>query len=106
MVDINGYHVALFPFMDGRQPQVIDGAAIDDFCGRPVPGAGDMPQCDVGSTDGEYVYNELRRLNIVPNYLDLIVVPSQGRLSVRSVPLGNLPPFFAKNYPDFDIIVF
>ncbi|KAK4037352.1 uncharacterized protein LOC116928371 [Daphnia magna] len=102
----NGYRVALFPFLEGKQPHLIDGRRIDEFCDRPVQGAGQMPTCDVGSSDGEYVYNELRRQGIVPEPLDLIVVPSEGQLSVRTVPLGSLPPFFAKKYPDFDIIVF
>ncbi|KAI9552507.1 hypothetical protein GHT06_022873 [Daphnia sinensis] len=102
----NGYHVALFPFLEGKQPHLIDGRRIDEFCDRPVQGAGQMPTCDVGSTDGEYVYDELRRQGIVPEPLDLIVVPTEGQLSVRTVPLGSLPPFFAKKYPDFDIIVF
>ena len=104
--NINGYQVALFPFNEGAAPEMIDGRNIDAFCNRPIKGAGQMPICDVGSTDGEYIYDELRRLRIVPDPLDLIVVPSEGRLSVRSVPLGSLPPFFAKNYPDFNIIVF
>ncbi|XP_057380848.1 uncharacterized protein LOC130703374 [Daphnia carinata] len=102
----NGYHVALFPFLEGKEPHLIDGRRIDEFCDRPVQGAGQMPTCDVGSTDGEYVYDELRRQGIVPEPLDLIVVPTEGQLSVRTVPLGSLPPFFAKKYPDFDIIVF
>ena len=65
-----------------------------------------MPTCDVGSSDGEYVFDELRRQRIVTDNHDLIVVPSEGQLSVRTVPLGSLPPFFAKKYPDFDIIAF
>lgn len=105
-VVINGFHVALFPFLSGKMPQMIDGRRIDHFCNRPVKAAGQMPTCDIGSTDGEYVYDELRRLGIVPDPLDLIVVPSEGQLSVRTVPLGSLPPFFAKNYPDFNVIVF
>ncbi|XP_057379662.2 uncharacterized protein LOC130701895 [Daphnia carinata] len=105
-VIINGFHVALFPFLSGKMPQMIDGRRIDHFCNRPVKAAGQMPTCDIGSTDGEYIYDELRRLGIVPDPLDLIVVPSEGQLSVRTVPLGSLPPFFAKQYPDFDIIVF
>ncbi len=104
--NIGGYKVALFPFTNGTSPKMIDGRRIDTFCNQPVTGAGQMPTCDVGSSDGEYVYDELRRLRIVPNNLDLIVVPSEGQLSVKTVPLGSLPPFFAKNYPDFDIIVF
>ncbi|XP_046444720.1 uncharacterized protein LOC124194530 [Daphnia pulex] len=104
--NVNGFHVALFPFLEGKMPHIIDGRRVDEFCARPVKGAGQMPTCDVGSTDGEYVYDELRRLGIVPDPLDLIVVPTEGQLSVRTVPLGSLPPFFAKNYPDFNIIVF
>lgn len=103
---VNGFHVALFPFLDGTMPRSFNGQNVDAFCNRPIRGTGDMPQCDVGSTDGEFVYDELRRLGIVPNNLDLLVVPSRARLSVRSVPVGGLPPFFAKHYPDFDIIVF
>lgn len=102
----NGYYIALFPFQEGKEPHLIDGRRIDEFCARPVQGAGQMPTCDVGSTDGEYVYDELRRHGIVPEPLDLIVVPTEGQLSVRTVPLGSLPPFFAKKYPDFDVIVF
>lgn len=104
--DINGYHVAIFPFLDGQSPRMINGQQIEQFCNRPVPGAGQMPLCDVGSSDGEYVYDQLRRQGIVPENLDLIVVPSEGQLSVRTVPLGGLPPFFAKKFPDFDIVVF
>lgn len=104
--DINGYHVAIFPFFDGQSPRMINGQLVDEFCNRPVTAAGKMPQCNVGSSDGEYVYDELRRQGIVPSNLDLIVVPSEGRLSVRTVPLGSLPPFFAKKYPDFDIAIF
>lgn len=104
--NINGYQVALFPFLDGATPKMIDGRRVDAFCNQPIRGAGQMPTCDVGSSDGEFVYDELRRLRIVPDPLELIVVPSEGQLSVRSVPLGGLPPFFAKNYPDFHIIAF
>ncbi|KZS02863.1 Uncharacterized protein APZ42_034531 [Daphnia magna] len=105
-VIINGFHVALFPFLDGKMPQMIDGGRIDHFCNRRVKAAGQMPICDLGSTDGEFIYDELRRLGIVSDSLDLIVVPSEGQLSARTVPLGSLPPFFAKKYPDFDIIAF
>lgn len=104
--DINGYHVAIYPFFDGQSPRMVNGQLVDEFCNRPVTAAGKMPQCDVGSSDGEYVYDELRRQGIVPSNLDLIVVPSGGKLSVRTVPLGSLPPFFAKKYPDFDIAIF
>ena len=103
---IGGYNVALFPFVNGTSPKIIDGRNIDKFCSRPVTGAGQMPTCDVGSSDGEYVFDELRRQRIVTDNHDLIVVPSEGQLSVRTVPLGSLPPFFAKKYPDFDIIAF
>lgn len=105
-VMINGFHVALFPFLDGKMTKMIDGRRVDQFCNLPVTGAGQMPICDVGSTDGEYVYDEMRRLGIVPDSFDLIVVPSAGQLSVTTVPFGSLPPFYAKKYPDFDIIVF
>ena len=104
--NVNGFHVALFPFLEGKMPHIIDARRVDEFCDRPIKGAGQMPTCDVGSTDGEYVFDELRRLGIVPDSFDLIVVPTEGQLSVRTVPFGSLPPFFAKKYPDFNIIVF
>ncbi|XP_057380741.1 uncharacterized protein LOC130703149 [Daphnia carinata] len=104
--DLNGFHVALFPFVQGEMPNIIDGRLVDAFCSRPVREAGGAHICDVGSNDGEYVYNELRRLGIVPDAAQLIVVPSKGQLSIRVTPTGSLTPFFAKRYPDFDIVAF
>ncbi len=104
--NISGYNVALFPFPDGTKPKMINGRFVDVFCNRPVIGAGEKPTCDVGSSDGEYIFDELRRLGIVPVPLDLIVVPSDGQLSIRTVPPDNFPPFLSKHYPDFDIIAF
>lgn len=104
---LKNYHVALFPFYtNGKMPIIIDGRLVDQFCVQPVREAGGSPICDVGANDGEYVYNELRRLGIVPDTAHLIVVPSKGQLSIRVTPSGSLTPFFAKRYPDFDIVAF
>ncbi|KAI9554738.1 hypothetical protein GHT06_020014 [Daphnia sinensis] len=102
----NEFHVALFPFVQGQMPNIIDGRLVDEFCSRSVREAGGAPICDVGSNDGEYVYDELKRLGIVPDTVQLIVVPSKGQLNIRVVPPGSLTPFFAKRYPDFDIVAF
>ena len=104
--NISGYNVALFPFPDGTKPKMIDGNSVDVFCNRPVIGSGNKPTCGVGSADGEYIYDELRRLRIVPDAVDLLVVPSAGKLSVRTVPFNSFPPFFSKHYSDYDIIIF
>lgn len=104
--DINGYHVAIFPFFEGQNPRMIDTQLIDQFCYRPIIAIGKITRCNVGSSDGEYVYDELRRQGIVPPNLDLIVVPSEGKLSFKTVPHGSLSFFFAKKYPDFDIVIF
>lgn len=100
-------YVALYPFAEGEEPMMIDGRQVDEFCSRRIPGAGDdNRQCDVGSSDGEFIYDQLRRQGIVPSQANLIVVPRGGDLTLKMVPEGSLNPFFTKSFPDFHIVAF
>lgn len=97
--------VAVFPLKQNFRYQA-NGKAVRDFCHRAIPGAGDKTFCDVGSVDGGFVFDRLRKEGIVPPENELVVVPKLGQLAVREIPPRSVPSLRFEMFPDFDIVLF